>query len=148
LLPYFQRFCEIFQCFWIITQRFIDADRKAKLSTHNIETLGGTAIPQGDIPAAITALRAQLGESIPKAAGKPRMNLLQQLEDFAQFGGWVDDVKSRTLDAITSASPNKLHTPTIMANETYLVFAEEPAEEEKPYAERIKELRESAGLYV
>ncbi|MDR0495392.1 MAG: hypothetical protein LBG95_07180 [Treponema sp.] len=53
---------------------------------------GGTAIPQGDIQAAITALRTQLESTIPVEAGPPRINLLQQIEDVNQMGAWVDDV--------------------------------------------------------
>jgi hypothetical protein len=92
---------------------------------NQIQTLGGGTLSD-DTTEVITLLTAQIKSTMPKGAGAPRYNLLQQIEDFEQVIAWGDDVKFIGLipnsSIITDASmaPSKLHTNTIMANDGYL----------------------------
>jgi hypothetical protein len=61
------------------------------------ETAWGTAMGNEPMPAttaeAAAMLKAILQDSVPKSAGAPGPNLIQQIEDFAEFHGWTQSLE-------------------------------------------------------
>ena len=59
-----------------------------------IERLGGRQhISQDNMYLAIAELKTELRLCIPRECGENRLSFIQQLEDYAQFDGWTDDLK-------------------------------------------------------
>ena len=58
-----------------------------------VERLGGQRIPEDNMYVATSVLKTQLRSCIPRDCGENRTGFIQQLEDYAQFDGWTDDLK-------------------------------------------------------
>jgi hypothetical protein len=58
-----------------------------------IVSLGGTAIPEGDIDFVINYLTGRLMNTIPEAVGPGRFNLIQQFQDIAQLESWMHEAE-------------------------------------------------------
>jgi hypothetical protein len=53
-------------------------------------------------PQAAAKIINDLIDTMPESAGPERFNILQQLEDFEQFRGWIDDVLAKGLQAVSA----------------------------------------------
>jgi len=65
----------------------------------DIERLGGNQrIPTDNLYGAIVVLENQLRIFLSRDYGPNRLGLIQQIEDYAQFNGWSDDLKALGYD--------------------------------------------------
>jgi hypothetical protein len=85
-----------------INQReyYLSEDERANTKAYFDELLarverldGSLRIPNDSINGAISILKFELEWSIPRDCGENRKSFIQQLEDYAQFDGWTDDLK-------------------------------------------------------
>jgi hypothetical protein len=77
------------------------ASKQAEFETlaAEIERLGGNQrIPTNSLYGAIVVLENQLRIFLSRDYGPNRLGLVQQIEDYAQFDGWSDDLKALGFD--------------------------------------------------
>jgi hypothetical protein len=85
-----------------------------------VERLGGQRIPQDSITNTIFILKFNFETSIPRNCGENRTGFIQQLEDYAQFDGWTDDL--RTLGYNLNNMPRSVSGGNIQAETRYPAY--------------------------